>query len=118
MAYSLSAVYVDDLALALVDPKKFMNILQDKHGFHMKATGPLEFHLRADFYRDTHRVLSMALKKYIERMIGSYERMFGEKSKINMYSPFEKKDHPELDTSELLNEKGIQNYQSLIGLLQ
>ena len=33
----------------------------------------LEFHLGADFYRDTHGVLSMALRKYIERMIGSYE---------------------------------------------
>ena len=46
----------------------------------MKGTGLLEFHIGADFYRDTHGVLSMAPKKYIERMIGSYERMFAEKT--------------------------------------
>ena len=78
--YEYIEVYVDDLALALVDPKKFMNILQDKRGFHLKGTGLLEFHLGADFYRDTHGVLSMAPRKYIERMIGSYERMFGYRS--------------------------------------
>ena len=33
-------------------------------------------------------------------------------------SPLEMNDHPELDTSNLLDEKGIQIYQSLIGSLQ
>ena len=35
-----------------------------------------------------------------------------------MYSPLEKGDHPELDDSELLDDMGIQQYQSLIGSLQ
>ncbi len=35
-----------------------------------------------------------------------------------MTSPLEKGDHPELDTSELLDEKGIEIYQSMIGALQ
>ena len=33
-------------------------------------------------------------------------------------SPLEKGDHPELDTSELLDPTGVQQYQSLIGSLQ
>ena len=106
------------LSLALKDPRKFADTLQTKHGFHMKGTGPLEFHLGAVFYRNAHGVLSMAPKKYIERMVGSYERMFGEKPKDNMYSPLEKGDHLELDTSKIFDEQGIQNYQSLIGSLQ
>jgi hypothetical protein len=35
-----------------------------------------------------------------------------------VYSPLEKGDHPELDTSELLDPEGIQQYQSLVGSMQ
>ena len=35
-----------------------------------------------------------------------------------MTSPIEKNDHPELDTSDLLNDEDIVKYQSLIGALQ
>ena len=51
-------------------------------------------------------------------MIGTYEKFFGEKPKQNVPSPLEKGDHPELDTSELLDSQGITIYQSLIGSLQ
>jgi hypothetical protein len=44
--------------------------------------------------------------------------MFGEQPKQNVTSPLEKGDHPELDTSELLDSQGISMYQSLIGALQ
>lgn len=33
-------------------------------------------------------------------------------------SPLETNDHPEIDTSDFLDEEGIQQYQSLIGSLQ
>ena len=35
-----------------------------------------------------------------------------------MSSPLEKGDHPELDDTDLLNNEGVQRYQSLIGSLQ
>src|SRR5687768_17887125 len=60
----------------------------------------------------------MAPQKYIERLVASYEKMFGEKLSAKMYSPMEKGDHPELDDSELLDTTGIQQYQSLVGSLQ
>ncbi len=44
--------------------------------------------------------------------------MVGEKPSTRVYASLEKGDHPELDTSELLNEKGTQQYQSIIGSLQ
>jgi hypothetical protein len=44
--------------------------------------------------------------------------MFGEKPKMNVTSPLEKGDHPEIDTSELLEPKQIQMYQSLVGSMQ
>ena len=36
--YEYVAVYVDDLAFALDDPQKFVDILQDKHNFKLKGT--------------------------------------------------------------------------------
>ena len=51
-------------------------------------------------------------------MVDAYERMFGSKPKLTYASPIEKGDHPELDTSELLDMDGIRKYQSMIGALQ
>jgi hypothetical protein len=43
--------------------------------------------------------------------------MFGTKPK-EYTSPLEKGDHPEIDTSEELNEDSIKMYQSMIGCVQ
>ncbi|CAJ1970452.1 unnamed protein product [Cylindrotheca closterium] len=51
-------------------------------------------------------------------MVDSYQRMFGQKPKTNMWSPLEKGDHPECDTSELLDSDGVTQYQLLIGQFQ
>ena len=44
--------------------------------------------------------------------------MFPNKNFISAKSPLEKKDHPELDSSEFCNEKQITKYMSMIGQLQ
>ena len=44
--------------------------------------------------------------------------MFGHPPKQSVTSPIEKNDHPELDTSNLLDEEWTTVYQSLIGALQ
>ena len=116
--YEYVAVYVDDLAFALKDPQSFVNTLEEKYNFKIKGTGPLEYHLGANFERDEHGILCMSPKKYIDRMIDNYTRMFGKRPSTNVSSPLEHGDHPELDDSELLDENGIQIYQSLIGSLQ
>ena len=116
--YEYIAVYVDDLTLAMEDPESFINVLKVKYNFHFKGTGPLTFQLGADFHHDNYGTLSMAPRKYIERLIKNYECMFGEKPKQTVYSPLEKGDHPELNESELLDKEGIAQYQSIIGSLQ
>jgi hypothetical protein len=110
-------VYVDELTLAMKDPATFAEILKTKHGFHFKGTGPLAFHLGADFYRGTKGILSMVPRKYVERLINNYVQVFGEKPRTNVYSPLEKGDHPELDDSELQDAEGVTQYQSIIGSL-
>ena len=116
--YEYNAVYVDDLAFAMKNPSKFVETLKAKYGFKIKAAGPLEFHLGADFYRDEEGTLCMAPQKYIGRPIQSYEQMFGMKPSLKAYSPLEKGDHPELDDSEFLDKSGIELYQSILGSLK
>ena len=117
--YEYIAVYVDDLAIASKDPAGIIRALTDDHKFKLKGTGPIEFHLGCDFFRDEEGVLCFAPRKYIEKLVASYERMFGSKPKTSkITSPLVKGDHPEIDDSAFLEEKGIQQYQSLIGQLQ
>ena len=74
--YEYVAVYVDDLAIAMKDCDTFINILQDKYKFKLKGTGPITYHLGMDFFRDKNLMIYMAPRKYIEKICGSFERMF------------------------------------------
>ena len=76
------------------------------------------YHLGCDFVRDEEKVLCIQPRKYIEQMVETYVRMFGEKLKELYSSPLDKGDHPELNTSNLLDANGIQKYQSMIGAMQ
>ena len=116
--YEYLARYVDDLAIASRSPKGIISALETSHGLKLKGSGPMQYHLGADFWRDEHGVFCMSPSKYIDRMIENYVRMFGSKPKSSFTSPLEKGDHPELDTSPLIGEDGIKKYQSLIGALQ
>ncbi len=116
--YEYIAVYVDDIAFALKDLQPFIDTLKTKYNFKIKEAGPLEFHLGADFFRDSEGTLCMAPQEYIERLVSSYEKMFGEKPSAKMSLPLERGDHPELDDTELLDATGVQQYQSLIGSMQ
>ncbi len=80
--------------------------------------GPISFHLSCNFVREEDGTMCMTPRKYIEKLHGTYERIFGSKPKQNITSPLEKGDHPELDMSDELDADGIKNYQSLIGALQ
>jgi hypothetical protein len=83
-------------------------------------TGLIKFHLSCNFFCDKEGVLYFTPRKYINKLIASYERMFGSRLKKNkIMSPLVKGDHPEIDDSIFLEEEGIQQYhQYLIGQLQ
>ena len=111
-------MYVDDLAIASKDPLALTGSLETKYGFSLKGTGPITYHLGCDFLHDGSRVLCTQPKKYIRKMATTYERLSGTKPKDLYTSPLEKGDHPEMDTSELLNSTGIKQYQSMVGAMQ
>ena len=116
--YEYIAVYVDDLALVMKNPKGFVALLEQKYKFKFKGTGPIECHLGMNFVREADGTLKYIPTKYIEKMVDAYERMFGEKPSQKVHSPLAPGDHPELDDTEFLDLEGIQLYQSLIGSLQ
>ena len=114
--YEYVAVYVDDLLIVSKDALKITNNLMNKYKFKLKGTGPIEFHLGCDFVRQDG-VLCYQPKKYIMKCLDNYQRLFGSQPKQHR-SPLPKGDHPELDTSKLLNPEEQKIYQSLIGSLQ
>ena len=116
--YEYIGVYVDDLAFAMKDPQTFVKMLTERYGFKLKGTGEIEFHLGCDFYRDSKGVLCMGPRKYVDKVVENYKRVYNTYPKQLYSSPLEPGDHPELDDTELLDEDGIRQYQSLIGSLQ
>jgi hypothetical protein len=106
-------VYVDNLFIISKNPKAITDALVDDYKFKLKGTGPVEFHLGCDFFRDEDGHLCFAPCKYIKKMLSNYEQMFGVLPK-DAALPLEKGNHPELDSLDLLDLKGIKIYQSLI----
>jgi len=111
------AVHVDDLMFASKDPETVVKTLMEKCQFKLKGTGPTEFHLGCDFFRDEEGVLCYAPKKHIEKILENCRRIHGTWPKPAT-SPLVTGDHPELDASELLDEDNQKICQSLIGAPQ
>jgi hypothetical protein len=76
-AYEYTGAYVDDLAIIARNPQEIVDVLMMKHKFKLKGMGPIKFHLGMDFFRDSDGVMCIAPKKYIEKMMASYEQFFG-----------------------------------------
>ena len=115
--YEYIAVYVDDLAIAAKDPQAFCNELKKKYNLKLKGVGPLEYHLGCTYKKDPDGTLAADPRRYVNKILESYERMFNEKPRKSR-PPLEGGDHPELDTSELCDEHQTKQFQTLIGQLQ
>ena len=115
--YEYIAVYVDDLAIAAKDSQAFCNELKKKYNLKLKGVGPLEYHLGCTYKKDPDGTLAADPRRYVNKIIESFERMFKEKPRKSR-PPLEGGDHPELDTSELCDEHQTKQFQTLIGQLQ
>ena len=115
--YEYIAVYVDDLAIAAKDPQAFCNELKKKYNLKFKGVGPLEYHLGCTYKKDPDGTLAADPRRYVNKILESYERMFKEKPRKSR-PPLEGGDHPELDTSELCDDHQTKQFQTLIGQLQ
>ena len=115
--YEYIAVYVDDLAIAAKDPQAFCNELKKRYNLKLKGVGPLEYHLGCTYKEDPDGTLAADPRRYVNKILESYERMFNEKPRKSR-PPLEGGDHPEMDTSELCDEHQTKQFQTLIGQLQ
>ena len=116
--YEYIACYMDDLAIVSKNPASIVKDLTETFSFKLNGTRPIDYHLGCNFVRDKAGTLCMAPRKYIERIVDKYVKIFGCQPRLTVSSPLEWGDHPELDDSEELNEGNVKIYQSLIGALQ
>ena len=100
--YEYIAVYVDDLAIAAKCPQAFCNELK---------------HLGCTYKKDHDGTLAADPRRYVNKILESYERMFKEKPRKSR-PPLEGGDHPELHTPELCDEYQTNQFQTLVGQLQ
>jgi len=112
--YEHVAVHEDDLLIASREQGQIISPLEKKHQFKLKGAGSIQFHLGCNFFCDENDALGFAPNKHIEKITDSYRRIFGFNPKPASLL-LVNNDHPELDTSELLDVDDIQLYQSLIG---
>jgi hypothetical protein len=103
--------------IAATDPNSIVQILQEKHKFKLKGVGSLTYHLGCVYFHVMDRTLCYGQRKYIDKIMGQYDNMFGCKPR-EYTSPLEKGNHLEVDCSDELDNKGIKRYQTMMGCLQ
>ena len=72
----------------------------------------------ADYFKDPDGTMVSQPKKYIENLKETYVRLFNTEPSKGLKTPLEKNDHPELDTSEILEEQEVNHYLTMVGQLQ
>ena len=116
--YEYIAVYVDDLCIAAESPSAIIQIFKSKYHLKVKGDGKLTYHLGADYFEDPDGTFVSQPKKYIDKLADAYKRLFNEHPPKGYKTPLDKNDHPELDTSEILEGDMAAKYLTMVGQLQ
>ena len=71
--YEYIAVYADDIAICMKDPKAFCDTLKEKYKLKLKGVGPISYHLACGYTRDEDRTLvADILKSSLSHMKNSW----------------------------------------------
>ena len=116
--YEYIAVYVDDLCIASESPSPIIQIFKSKYHLKVKGDGKLTYHLGADYFEDPEGTFVSQPKKYIDKLADTYKRLFNEDPPKGYKTPLDKNDHPEPDTSEILEGDMAAKYLTMVGQLQ
>ena len=57
-------------------------------------------------------------RKYIDKLKETYIRLFNTEPCKGLKAPLEKNDHPELDTSDIVEGQQVNHYLTMVGQLQ
>ena len=78
----------------------------------------MTYHLGAEYFEDPDGTFVSQPKKYIDRLAETNKRLFIEDPPKGYKTPLDKNDHPELDTSEILEGDMTPKYLTMVGQLQ
>ena len=112
--YEYIAVYVDHIAICMKDPQAFCDTLKNKYKLKIKGVGPLSYHLGCGYTRDEDRTVVADRMIFVDKIVESYEKVFGEKPKKTR-TPIVAGDQPEIDLSEFCDEDQTKQYQTIAG---
>ena len=62
----------------------------------------MSYHLDADYFEEPGGTFVSQSRKFIDKLAETYERLFNDEPPKGHKTPLDKNDHPELDTSEIL----------------
>jgi len=106
---------VDDLIIASKNPDRYIEKLKEKYPLRHVEKNP-DFYLGNNVSRRDDGTIKISLEKYIKEVVRRFELKHGTLRKENV--PSSPGDHPENDDTALLNEEGITDFQSIIGVCQ
>ncbi|HEY9706866.1 MAG TPA: reverse transcriptase domain-containing protein, partial [Oculatellaceae cyanobacterium] len=111
-------VWVDDMLIISKDTDSILKELEKE--YTLKGVGEPKYYLGADMKQVTkpENVFIMSSETYVNRCLVVFEQLFGEPPPKQVQTPIDPKDHPELDSTPLLDEEGIHMYWKLLGMLQ
>ena len=112
--YDYIATHVDDIAIAAMRPAEYTSRIEQEFLVKNKEDTP-SYYLGNDLKMKENR-LHVSNKTYIKEVLRKYQDEFRTLPKKNI--PMSPDAHPELDTSELLNEEEIRQYQKIVGIGQ
>ena len=116
--YEYITVYGDDLCIAAESPSAIIDIFKTKYNLKVEGDGKLNYYLGADYFEDPDGTFVSQPKKYIDKLAETYKRLFIEEPPKGHKTPLEKNDHPESNTSEILEGDIAAKYLTLVGQLQ
>jgi hypothetical protein len=113
--YDYISTYVDDFLITAKDPWVYMKKLQEI--YVIKDPKPPDSYLGATYNVCPNETWSITASDYIKEAIRQIEKRL-EITLREEKTPMKTEDHPEEDSSEILDNDMHREYQSLLGMLQ
>jgi hypothetical protein len=111
--YEYVCTHSDDFMIVSKKPEAVMEALEKV--YVIKSKGPPDYYLGNDYKKDSRGRWAIGCKRYLKEALSRVETMFGILPKKSV--PLPSGDHPEMDTSAVLNDDEHRKYQMLIGML-
>ena len=113
--YEYVCTHVDDFMIVSRTPEEVMKQIESVYEVKDSSKGPPEYYLGNDYKCDRRGRWCIGCKKYLDEAIRRIEVIVGDLPKKD--TPMIDGDHPEEDTSPVMDDDNHKKYQMLIGML-